>query len=803
MLVGEAPGEQEVLKRAPFMGASGSTLDGMLHEAGIMRSECFITNVARERPPENDISSWIAKTKKEVTPEMVVMRDKYVRQVVLKGAELLWQEISMVKPNVIVAFGNVALWALTGKWGIKSWRGSLLQADASNFVSLSTDLRSASPKVIPTYHPAYIMRDWSARAITVQDLRRARGHIAVAGSVIRTHYDFVVRPIFPQVMEFLNEVLAKLELEPTTISCDLETRGGHIACVGISLDKVRALCIPLMCVERPTGYWNEDEEFGILQLLQRVLTHPNARVVGQNFIYDTQYFIRHYGYAPRFERDTMLGHHSVFCLLPKGLDYISSMYCEDYVYWKDDGKTWDRKTGEDQLWTYNCTDCVRTYECDEVIQSNVDKLGLRAQHDFQQDMFWPVLQAMVRGVRVDIKRRSTFALELSDALADREQYFIDVLGHPLNPRSPKQMRELFYGDFQQKEIISRKTGNATLDDEALHKIAAREPLLRPLVKKISEYRSLGVFLSTFVGASLDSDQRLRCSYNIAGTGTYRLSSSTNAFDSGLNLQNIPEGGTEDDDPATLDLPNVKTLFVPDPGYTFFDGDLDRADLQVVVWEANDEDMKKALKAGIDMHLHSARAVYDLPISDEEMLESHPNYRETKAKYFRQRQNTRQVVHATNYVGSARTVAAQFGLTVHEVDKFQSRWFQIHPGIKLWHERIINQLKTKRYVENRFGYRAYYFDRLDSIVPEAVAWGPQSTVAHYINMIWLEVYRQLPEVQVLLQVHDSLAGQIPTHLRDNQLAAISKIASTIVVPYDDPLVIPFRIKTSPISWGDCA
>jgi len=105
-----------------------------------------------------------------------------------------------------------------------------------------------------------------------------------------------------------------------------------------------------------------------------------------------------------------------------------------------------------------------------------------------------------------------------------------------------------------------------------------------------------------------------------------------------------------------------------------------------------------------MHLHSARAVYDLPISDDEMLETHPNYEEVKARYYAQRQNTRQVVHATNYVGSAYTVAANFGLPRREVERFQSIWFHLHPGIKDWHRRTESLLRSKRFVINKFGYR---------------------------------------------------------------------------------------------------
>ncbi len=129
MLVGEAPGEQEVQKGVPFVGASGIELNKMLHEAGIMRSACFVTNVCRERPFQNKIENFIAFKKKDRTPAHVVLRDKWVLPVVKEGYLLLVREIELVKPNVIVAFGNVAMWALTGKWSITNWRGSLLEVD--------------------------------------------------------------------------------------------------------------------------------------------------------------------------------------------------------------------------------------------------------------------------------------------------------------------------------------------------------------------------------------------------------------------------------------------------------------------------------------------------------------------------------------------------------------------------------------------------------------------------------------------------------------------------------------------------
>lgn len=902
MLVGESPGEEELRRREPFVGASGQELNRMLHEAGIMRSQCFTTNVCRERPPGNDIMEWISAGKRCPDPAWHPMGNKWVHPHIRDGAAMLWKEIELVNPNIIIAFGNVALWTLTDRWGIKSWRGSLLQARGAK-------------KVIPTYHPAYVLRDWATRAITVNDLKRAARQ-SLSPGMPQSVYNFVIRPSFEtaanclqDMIDGLNDIAGAdssslspevscrrgrmldmdcstlswglrdttqnrqkpnlctqsslgnasgpnpkrppdsahlptqelcqpsspensntsgeregqalatispaLDTSPNTVSnlssqearndmssssstgvssnspnsvlnnspfisrrktlsVDIETRAGHIACIGIGWSSKEALCIPLMCIEDDTGYWREEEEVAIVSLLQRVLCHPTVEVVGQNFIYDTQYVYRHWRFVPRFVRDTMLGHHVCFPGTPKGLDYLSSMYAELHIYWKAEGKTWDRHTGEEQLWSYNCKDCVITYECDEAIQDTVNILGLRAAHDFQQQMFWPVLEAMVRGVRVDTDRRASFAKELSEEITARECWFQSILGHPLNPRSPLQMKRLFYEDLKQKEVFNRKTGTVTLNDEALQKMALREPLLRPLVQRISEHRTLGVFNSTFVGARLDSDQRLRCSYNIAGTETFRLSSSTNAFDSGLNLQNIPKGGGEDE----LQLPNVRKLFVPDEGYTFFDADLDRADLQVVVWEADDAELRAMLLEGVDIHSENAAL---LGIS---------------------RQLAKTWVHGTNYGGSPRTMATNSGLSIHQAEKMRARWFSAHPGIARWHVRTANDLRTRRTVKNKWGYRRFYFDRIDSILPEALAWIPQSTVAITINRIWKLIYDTLPAVQVLLQVHDSLAGQFPTTLAAECRAGITAAARSVSVPYDLPLCIPLGIKTSETSWGDC-
>jgi uracil-DNA glycosylase family 4 len=775
MIVGEAPGEHEEREGQPFVGYSGQELNRMLQEAGIMRSACFITNVARTRPAGNDIGQFIAMRKADITAKHVQVRDKWIINHLRDDIEILKREIELCRPHLIIAFGNVALWALTGHWGIMSWRGSILQAD----VSLSLDYR---PKVIPTYHPAAVLRQWSWRPIVVHDLRRAAEQ-SKSSELIRREYRFIVRPDFKTACDHLELLWRLVQARPTRLAIDIETRAGHIACVGIAWSRSEALCLPLMCVERAEGYWDSEEETALMFLLQRVLTHQNCLGIGQNFSYDAQYFHRHLRFVPNLVRDTMLAQHSCFSNMQKGLDFLSSMYCEDHTYWKGEGKDWEPGIREEQLWEYNCKDAVITYEVDEAQQRTVDEMGLREVHDFQQSLFYPVLQTMNRGLKVDIKKRGEFAMLLMDEIAKREQWLIDVIGYPLNPKSPKQMQEFFYGEMGQRAVINRKTGSPSCDDEALRKVADREPLLRPIVNRITELRSLGVFLSTFVNAPLDRDSRMRCSFNIAGTETYRFSSSQNAFGSGMNLQNIPKGSEEEG----LSLPNVRKLFIPDPGMTFFDIDLSSADLRIVVWESDETDMKEMLAAGLDPYTEIAKEFY----ADPSITKKDPR-----------RQTFKSFAHGTNYLGTPKGLAERLGLNVHEAEKTQKWYFGRFPRIKAWQDDLKDQVFKRHMVQNVFGYRQYFFDRIEgTIFNQAAAWIPQSTVACIINRAYVRLYQNHQDVQVLLQVHDSLAGQFPTANAADCSRRILESAS-VVLPYSDPLVIPVGIVTSEQSWGDC-
>lgn len=286
---------------------------------------------------------------------------------------------------------------------------------------------------------------------------------------------------------------------------------------------------------------------------------------------------------------------------------------------------------------------------------------------------------------------------------------------------------------------------------------------------------------------------------------------------------------------TIILPNIRRLFIPDPGHFIASVDLSGADAQVVAWEAEDEDLKAAFRAGIPIHQKNAEDMFGVeaeaesrggvrgargddgmggntgdhatgPVATRERAATahistvHWPHRGNVKKH-KKYQNCKQGIHATNYGVTAKTLAITLGWPIATTQEFMRKWFALHPNIPgLWHAKVENELSTKRSASNAFGYRIIYFDRLENCYTEALAWGPQSTVGIVCSRGGVLVRRALPWVDVLLQVHDELVIQFPWRYED-RLTQL-RDALKVEIPYPDPLVIPWKLAMSRESWGHC-
>lgn len=784
MLVGEAPSAEEMVAKIAFAGYSMYETQKMLSEAGIQLSDCFRTHVLRIKPFGDNVSSFIAVKKKEITPDHVLFHGKHILPLLRDHILMLRRDIEMCQPNVIIAFGNTALWALTGEWGVTSWRGSLLEC------ALETSL-DYKPKVIPVFAPTMVQKVYSWRPIMLHDLRKAKKESSFK-ELIRAEYKFVIQPSYEEVILILKQLYDQTLTGKKKLAVDIETKYWHIECIALAWNDREAICIPLIwnekkseSIEITTHYWTLEQEANILFALYQLLSHENCEVIGQNFIYDDQYIYEYWMFPTNLTRDTMIAQHSMFSSMQKSLSFLSSMYLSHHIHWKEEGKG---EIPNHQRWIYNCKDAVSTYEIDTEQRKTVEIMKLAEVEKFQQSLYHPVIRAMRKGIKVDKAKRDEFDKTLCDLIVERENYLREILGYLPNINSTPQMQDLFYRLLNQPKRFNRKTGAVSCDDEALTKLAAKEPILIPIVRCISEMRTLGVFLNTFVRAELEWDGRIKTEYNLAHVETYRFNSSHTAFNRGGNLQNVPDGKR-----STLALPNLREMYVPDPGHTYFDIDLDSADLRIVVAEADISEMRQMLDEGKKIYVEVMKEYFKNP---------------AMTKHDKEYTMFKSLCHGTHYLGTAKGLAERIGLLVHEVEVIQKWYFGKFPNLKIWQDYIKNQVISRKMVSNVFGYRCYFFDRIEgTIFNQAIAWIPQSTVACIVNRAMVTLHNQFPnqfkkvQFDVLQHNHDSLAGQFPTEQKEFYVAAVKK-AMEVELPYKNPIIIPAEVHTSEISWGHC-
>lgn len=800
LVIGEAPGKEEIahldpLGRPdprPFVGSSGQLLTSCLHDVGLLRADIRVANVCQYRPPSNQMKLWWPEKKKGkqvkkfITSTMERYDGDYFDPRVIEGLKELKDEIRLTQPNVIVPVGNLALWATTRKDGISKWRSSILRLHDS----FGADSRI---KVIPTYHPAGVLRNWEWRYLVVHDLKRAkRWHTFPDFPVAEER--FHVRPDIHCVRSTLQSLLSQLRLLEGTetylyLAVDIETTRRHLACFGIAWSKFDAICIPFL--EGATSYWTAEEEREIVLLLRALLTHQRVRCFGQNWPgYDYQYVGKYWGFEINLFLDIMSEHHVNFPGFPKGLDFQSSIYSDLHVYWKDEGKEMGKGVIDD-WWTYNCKDCIRTFEIGQVLlgfrrTSSLRRTVYGTPQEIQQRLSTPVARASARGVRVDHDLRAKMVFMVQADVMHSQQWMSNVLGRDLNVNSNPQMKRLFYDELGQDKILDRKTHKPTLNADALETYGRHDILLRPITGAIVHQRSLRNCLSVCL-QPLDSDGRFRCQYTIPGTETYRFVSSADPFGFGTNGQNISDGSRAETD---WPLPNLRKCFIPDEGYVLGEFDLPQADARVVAWEAEEPTLID-LFADPSRHLHQENG---------EIIYGKAPEKGTLNYYL-----AKQAVHLSHYGGTPPVLARTLGITVAEADSFQKRYFGVRTQIPKWHRRVELQLATKRYVENAYGYRRYYFDRLDGLLKEALAWIPQSTVAIATNLGILNITDdnslRNARCEFLLQVHDSSVFQWPSYLT-NWIKPRLRTHLTVTVPYSTPLVFEAGIKLSTKSWGDC-
>lgn len=569
VIVGEAPGSKELATGRPFTGPSGIMLWGAFEKAGLPRpwenGHVFITHAMACRPTETP-------------PSNRAIQSCHTR---------LASEVGTRADKVILALGNSALRSLTGRNNLKmtSERGKVID--------------SVFGRIIPTWHPASILRDPGKFKQLVADVdyavslwngKAAKHPGEVKYRVVRDH---------STALAFV-EALRSAPL----LAADIETSGfnprqDRILDLGICWEKNKVVIFP--------------HQFVTPEILGPLFDDPNPTWIWHNGKFDTG-FLHHAGLNARVDQDCMLMHYALdetkgtHDLKQLSADYLGAESYEDvvkqYAGPKSEGYS---SVPKKILYPYLARDCDYTFQLYGELKKELDaQSGLRQLYErillpasrFLQRVenhgFY-IDRARLGVVRSELtEKRDTAAARLgvvADKHFDPALYAADTeakkIPKEFNPASSKQLTWLLFDRLRlrpTKKGVPLNTREDTLK------------LLPPndVVEALLDFREAQKALSTYVDGILERierDGRVHSTYLLHGTATGRLASRN------PNLQNIPRSGL------------IKTMFAAMPGRVLIEIDYDQAELRCLAHLSRDPFLMQCYQLGRKLHHEVAVEMY--------------------------------------------------------------------------------------------------------------------------------------------------------------------------------------------------
>jgi uracil-DNA glycosylase family 4 len=753
-LIGEALGESEVALGRPFAGAAGQKLDQLLAAACIPRSQCYITNVFDFKPAGNNIKPFLDIRRSSV----------FESEVYAVNAQRLKEELTKCKANVLVPLGSVPLYTLTGRVGIKSWRGSVLE---------STLLPGR--KVIPTYHPSYIKRGAFLEGYIARlDLIKALEESSTP-AISTPKYEFNLSPKADEAIEYIRHCATLHSPVSVDVEAVYSPGRSEITHCGIAPSANEAICIPFWSGGSPN--YSMKEEAAIVRALAELLSNEHTPILGQNFMYDSYMFLWKYGIVCNNVLDTLIAQAIIYQELPRGLDFLCSIYSDQPYYKKDAKRYLGQKTEELRFREYNAIDCAVLHVIHKKQLEVLEYRKLMGYYKHKLALMHPLLAMQYKGIRMDKQALIELQEQAEAQLRDLKAHIDLKAGFPLNPRSHKQLCDYFYGKLGLKPYL--KHGRPTCDSDAMIRLEHQHK--QPTAKLINTYRSLATKNSTFYNMALEAPGRLRCSFSPVGGGS-RLSSSKTIIGTGMNMQNQP--------------PEMKYTMIADEGYVLVRMDLAQAENRVAAYIWHVRRMIEAFEQGVDLHRVTAGAIFKKP-PEEISTEKGSTY--LGGGKYSERDIGKRANHSFNYGLGIDNFALRTELKRSEAVIVHDGFFAAYPEIKLAHSRIEHDLRRTRVMTNPLGRSRILLEEFgQELFREGYAFVPQTTVGDHMNikgLLWF--YQNAPSEAVLLnQVHDSIEFEYPLLHSNGLVSAIEALKASLETPIEyEPgrsLVIPVDV-----------
>lgn len=718
MIVGEAPGAREDDEHRAFTGASGKLLDKALSQvAQIDRDDCYVTNVAKCRPPQNR------------TPER--------KEVKVCSTTYLLEEWDALKPEYVLLLGNSALQGVMGKSGITKHAGTVWHKNGA--------------KVMATLHPAAVLRNPKYAATFTMDLQRFGMMVRGAETSPTTEVRIIRNK--RQLRWLLDHLMTAKRIawdietytfpaeEPYVRSGLQEWHGDESTIVSVSFTWKEgcSAVVPLHHVKSP---WKDPN--AVLRALQPALERPDCKYEAHNGKFDARW-MRSKGIRVPQTFDTMLAAHMLDENRPKGLKPLSRTILGADAYDVGEDLKDARNMPLRRLCIYNGKDTDYTFRLGTEFRDQL-KREERIARVFAK-LIMPASDALTdierTGVYLDPDRwqeRHDQAQDNVTKLYDYMAQFFPPDLPQLNLNSPQQVGRWLYEYLELPILEHTRTGNPGTREGVLLRLADEHKAVTALMR----YRKWAKYLSTYLlpwwYEWRGPDGRIRSSYRLSGTVTGRLSGQG-------GIQQVPRD------------PFIRSIIGAQPGWVFLQADYSQIELRIAAMIANERRMLRQYIAGEDIHMIRAMKMTNKLASDVTKEER------KKAK-------------AVNFgyiygMGAAKFVTYAFDsygvkITQDEATRDRNGFFEDYPALRSWHERQRRLARRYGRVSNPIGRVRHLPDinsSSDDVRAEAerqaINSPVQSLASDLMLLSLITLHPQLPHEQARIvgTVHDSILFEI--------------------------------------------
>jgi uracil-DNA glycosylase family 4 len=703
VIVGESPGKQEIDANKPFVGPSGA----LIHQTLPKNADYFMTNAMSCMPPGKKSQPQMAKAAQACNARLLA-------------------EVGQAPRKLIIAFGNAAVWSLTGNYALRitQCRGQIIPTPYG--------------LVYPIVHPAAILRGFPP-ATFHKDIKAACEMAGVgltgraeAGVGVPVTGDFwdgkVVAGFVPD--ERLEQVVNFLCRQPR-LAADIETtgfnhRGDRTISVAFAWEPKRAF------VFRPHQ----------LSALSRLLSSRETKFIWHNGKFDTKFF-RFMGIDAHVDDDTMLmsysmreagGNHDLEAVVSETIGGMPWKHeLRQYLKRKD-------STYEDVplpvLKDYQAKDVGGTFGAREVFAKRMAQdpqaTKLYNQTLLPASNMLTVVEERGFYIAQDWLKRNEETLGKEVAYEMRRvQICAEHYGvRGLNPASPIQVSEVIYDVLKLKNKRNERS-----TDKRILALMPEHVFLKALTRFRVAAKSKNTYVDS-VWAKIRDDGCLHSTFKLHTTTTGRLASQD------PNVQNIPR------------KKHLRGQFRAREGYILLEFDYNQAELRVLCVLSGDPALTKIYKEGRKLHHEMARFLFGVNFTDEQ-------YMRAKAVNF-----------GIPYGRQAGSLADEFHTVRNVAQKWIDDWYKAAPGAKVAIEKWRGVPIAGGSILTPFGRRRRFLmpargsEDLNAMQNEAANFPMQSIASDLTLHTAIDTFALLGQIDahIVNLVHDSIIVEVPANMQ---------------------------------------